>query len=196
MSKSDHKVDFQPEAFAQAAKKAAKAKKLPPVHLWNPDFCGDIDMQIKRDGSWHYMGTPIHRKRMVRLFSTVLRYDVDEAGQGKYYLVTPVEKVGIIVDDAPFIAAEMSILGEGDAQEIHFITNLGDEVTADKIHPITVDINEITREPSPYVLVRGGLKALLSRSNYYELAMRAFEKDGAYYVKSGGESFFFGEMEE
>ena len=192
------KSDFKPEIFAEIAKKAEKEGSLPPVHLWNPDFCGDIDMHIKRDGSWHYMGTPIKRERMVRLFSTVLRYDEnDDDGEcGKYYLVTPVEKVGITVDDAPFTAVAVLFLGEGDSQKIKFITNLGDEVIADKTYPITVDFNEKTGEPSPYILIRGGLKALMSRSVYYELAEHVILKEGAYYVKSCGEYFFFGKAEQ
>ena len=88
-----------------------KAKGLPPVHLWNPDFCGDIDMRIARDGTWYYLGTPIGRKPMVRLFSTIIRRDGDD-----YFLVTPVEKVGIRVDDAPFVAVALEVLGEGEQQ--------------------------------------------------------------------------------
>src|SRR6218665_3028615 len=99
---------------------------LPPVERWNPPFCGDIDMEIRADGTWFYMGTPIGRAPLVRLFSTVLRKDED----GKTYLVTPVERVGIRVVDAPFLAVEMNASGEGDAQVLTFRTNVGDVVEA------------------------------------------------------------------
>jgi len=102
---------------------AGKSKGLPPVELWNPPFCGDLDMRIAGDGTWYYMGSPIGRKPLVRLFSTVLRHDED----GKYYLVTPVEKVGIQVDDAPFLAVQMKVDGKAAQQVITFTTNVGDE---------------------------------------------------------------------
>lgn len=140
-------------------------KSLPPVHLWNPDFCGDIDMRIARDGTWFYMGTPIGRKRMVKLFSTVLRKDDD----GKTYLVTPVEKIGITVDDAPFVAVEADAFGEGEDQTIVFRTNVDDEVVAGPDHPIRVEIDPATQEPSPYVMVRDGLEALIARPVFYQL---------------------------
>lgn len=187
MSKSDEQINnaagFRPELFAAKAKDATKGKGLPPVHLWNPEFCGDIDMRIRRDGSWDYMGTPISRARMVKLFSTILRRDDDD-----YFLVTPVEKVGIQVDDAPFVAVEMSI----EDTYIIFRTNLDDYVRVDKDHPIFVTINPDTREPSPYVRVRDRLDALLSRSVYYELAELATELDGNYGVKSGDDFFTLG----
>ena len=175
---------FRPELYALAAENAerdnAKENKLPPVHLWDPEFCGDIDMRIRRDGSWNYMGTPINRKRMVRLFSTILRCD-DE----KYYLVTPTEKVGIRVDDAPFVAVEMGV-EEG---YILFKTNLGDYVRADMDHQIRIVINSETSEPSPYVRVRDNLDALLSRSVYYQLADMVVEHEGIYGVWSGNMFF-------
>lgn len=139
--------------------------KLPPVHKWNPDFCGDIDMRIGRDGSWYYMGTPIGRKRMVKLFSTVLRRDAD----GRYYLVTPVEKLGIQVDDAPFVAVEMTVHGDGERQVLTFRTNVDDELMADAEHPIRAAIDPQTEEPSPYVLVRDRLEALIARPVFYDL---------------------------
>jgi len=171
---------FRPELFAAKAKSATEGKGLPPVHLWNPEFCGDIDMRIRRDGSWDYMGTPITRARMVKLFSTILRRDGDD-----YFLVTPVEKVGIKVDDAPFIAVEM----EYNQSHITFRTNLDDYVTVDKEHPIFVEINDETGEPSPYVRVRDRLDALLSRSVYYELVEHAQEIDGMIGVKSNNDFF-------
>ncbi len=171
---------FRPDLFAIEVEKAASGKKLPPVHLWNPEFCGDIDMRIRRDGSWDYMGTPINRARMVKLFSTILRRDDED-----FFLVTPVEKVGITVDDAPFVAVEMDF----EDDEIIFRTNVDDYVKVGDKNPIRVSINEETGEPSPYVLVRGNLEALIARSVYYELAKYAKEQNGRYGVWSGGTFF-------
>lgn len=127
----------------------AEGKGLPPVHLWNPDFCGDIDMRIARDGTWYYMGTPIGRKPMVKLFSTIIRRDGD-----KYVLVTPVEMVGIQVDDAPFVAVSLHVEGVGEAQVLRFVTNVEDEVVACSEHPLRVELDVLTEEPAPYLLVR------------------------------------------
>lgn len=150
-----------------------KGKGLPPVHLWNPDFCGDIDMRIARDGTWYYQGTPIGRKPMVRLFSTIIRRDGDD-----YFLVTPVEKVGIQVEDAPFVAVALQVSGEGEEQEqvLRFTTNIGDEVIADVEHQIRVELDPVTQEPSPYVLVRSNLEALIHRNVFYQLVELAVEK--------------------
>lgn len=181
---------FRPDLFAAEAKKATGNKGLPPVHLWNPEFCGDIDMHIKRDGSWDYMGSPISRPAMVRLFSTILRHDED----GKYYLVTPVEKVGIRVDDAPFVAVEMRVEGAGEAQILHFRSNVDDSMTADKDHPIRISY-DAKGGPCPYILVRDRLEALISRSVYYQLAELAVEKDTHYGVWSDGCFFTLGPRE-
>lgn len=148
-----------------------KSKGLPPVHLWNPDFCGDIDMRIARDGTWYYQGTPIGRKPMVRLFSTIIRRDGDD-----YFLVTPVEKVGIQVEDAPFVAVALQVSGEGEEQVLRFTTNIGDEVIADVEHQIRVELDPVTQEPSPYVLVRSNLEALIHRNVFYQLVGLAVEK--------------------
>ena len=110
---------------------------LPPVDRWNPPFCGDIDMEIRADGTWFYMGTPIGRQPLVRLFSTVLRKDDD----GKTYLVTPVEKVGIRVQDAPFLAVEMAVTGEGAGRTLTFRTNLGDVAEAGPEHRLRFEIS-------------------------------------------------------
>lgn len=148
------------EGIADAAQKAQSGKGLPPVHLWNPDFCGDIDMRIARDGTWFYMGTPIGRAPLVRLFSTVLKREGDD-----YFLVTPVEKVGITVDDAPFVAVDFQRKGD----DLVFETNVGDVVTADAEHPIRVERDAQTGEPAPYVMVRSGLEALIDRKSFYRL---------------------------
>jgi hypothetical protein len=169
-------------------------KKLPPVHKWNPDFCGDIDMRIARDGTWFYMGSPIGRKRMVQLFSTVIRRDDD-----KYFLVTPVEKLGITVEDAPFVAVEASFLGDGDDRAIVFRTNVDDEVIADADHPIRVETDPETQEPSPYVLVRDNLWALIARSVFYHLVDAAEERQvngrAVMGLPSRGEFFVIGRVD-
>lgn len=144
---------------------AVKDLAHPPIHLWNPDLVKDIDMEIRRDGTWYYMGTPIKRQRLVRLFSTVLRREDD----GEFYLVTPVEKCRIKVEDAPFVAILMRREGEGRAQRLVFTTNTADEVVASSANPITLNLTSASAEPSPYVLVRDGLDALISRSVYYQL---------------------------
>ncbi|MCG6858779.1 MAG: DUF1285 domain-containing protein [Salaquimonas sp.] len=138
---------------------------LPPVEKWNPDFCGDLDMRIARDGTWFYLGTPIGRPALVRLFSTVLRKDED----GKTYLVTPVEKVGITVEDAPFVAVEMHAESRAGEQVLTFRTNVGDVVEAGPDHPLRFETAIGNDGVKPYLLVRGRLEALLARSVMYEL---------------------------
>ncbi|MGH6763461.1 MAG: DUF1285 domain-containing protein [Phyllobacterium sp.] len=150
---------------ALIARATATEKGLPPVDRWNPDFCGDLDMEIRADGTWYYLGTPIGRKPLVRLFSTVLRKDAD----GKTYLVTPVEKVGIRVEDAHFIAVEMDVQGSGPSQVMTFRTNVGDVVEAGTGNPLRFEIEPETGGLKPYLLVRGRLEALLSRPVMYEL---------------------------
>ena len=172
------------EGLAAAAQKAQSGKGLPPVHLWNPPHCGDIDMRIARDGTWFYQGTPIGRPALVRLFSTILRHDDDG-----YVLVTPVEKVGITVDDAPFVAVDFQRRGD----DLVFETNVGDRVTADADHPIRVTRDAQTGEPAPYILVRDRLEALIDRKSFYRLADLGQEAtvDGKAWfgVRSGGAFF-------
>lgn len=145
---------------------SVKDKPRPPIHLWNPGNVKDIDMEIRRDGTWYYQGTPIERVRLARLFSTVLRREDD----GEYYLVTPVEKCRIRVEDVPFFAVLMEASGEGRSQQLQFTTSVGDDVCAGEAHPIRISVDDATGEPSPYVMVRDGLEALMSRSVYYQLA--------------------------
>ncbi|MCB2115046.1 MAG: DUF1285 domain-containing protein [Rhodobacteraceae bacterium] len=147
-----------------AAAKAAGKKGPPPVHLWNPPFCGDLDMEIRRDGTWFYLGTPIGRHALVKLFSSIIRRDGDD-----YFLVTPVEKVGIRVVDAPFFAVDAEVTGNGADQTITFTTNVEDRVTAGPDHPIRVVRDPETGEPSPYVLIRRNLEALIDRKTFYRL---------------------------
>lgn len=143
---------------------SGSTRPLPPVERWNPPFCGDIDMRIARDGTWFYLGTPMGRMPMVRLFSSILKLE-----NGKYYLVTPVEKVGIKVDDAPFVAVDFDVSGEGTAQMVTFTTHVGDTATAGVDHPIRVERDAVTGEPSPYVMIRAGLEALIDRKSFYRL---------------------------
>lgn len=157
----------------EAAAAGANARGLPPVEKWNPEFCGDIDMRIAADGLWYYMNSPIGRKPLVRLFSTLLRKDED----GKTYLVTPVEKVGITVDDAPFVAVAMAVEGEGEQQVIHFVTNVDDQVTVDDEHPLRFEREAGTDGLKPYVLVRGRLEALVARSIFYDLVELGVTRD-------------------
>lgn len=150
---------------ALVARAARAGKGTPPVERWNPPFCGDLDMEIKADGTWFYLGTPIGRAALVQLFSSVLRKDED----GRTYLVTPVEKVGIRVEDAPFLAVEMSAEGEGDAQALTFRTNVGDVVKCGPEHPLRFAVEPGTGGLKPYLHVRGRLEALLARPVTYEL---------------------------
>jgi len=148
-----------------------KKKGIPPVEKWNPPFCGEIDMHILRNGKWTYMGSEIKRPAMIKLFSNIIRLDND----GHYYLVTPVEKVRIKVEDVPFIAVSMKRINDKGVSCLSFTTNVQDEVTLSKENPIEIVIND-NDEPSPYITIRKNLKALISRSVYYELINMAEEE--------------------
>ena len=175
------------DSIVQAATKASK-KGPPPVHLWNPPFCGDLDMRIARDGTWFYLGTPIGRAPLVKLFSSIIRKDGDD-----YFLVTPVEKVGIIVDDAPFVSNDFDAENTGDDQIITFHTHVGDSAVASAENPIRVVRDETTGEPSPYVLIRANLEALIDRKSFYRLVdigtTQSHEGTDWFGVRSGGEFF-------
>jgi hypothetical protein len=163
---------------------------LPPVHLWNPPHCGEIDIVIKRDGLWFHEGTPIGREALVRLFSTVLRLDPDG-----YHLVTPAEKMKIRVEDAPFIAVRVDQVGDA----LRFLTNVGDEVEAGPDNAIRVQSDPKTGEPRPYLHVRRGLEARIARPVFYELVEMAQERqtpEGLHYgVTSNGAWFDLGPAE-
>lgn len=161
------------EAIAAIAAQLPKGE-APPVETWQPDFSGEMDMRIARNGVWYHLGSPIKRRKMVKLFASILRHDPD----GRYYLVTPVEKFAITVDDAPFQAVAMTVHGKGRAQVLTFRTNVDDEVMAGPEHPIRVSIDPGTGEPSPYVHVRARLEALISRAIFYDLAELAVEESG------------------
>ena len=177
------------DSLAKAVAQASKGKKgLPPVHLWNPEYCGDLDIRIARNGMWWYLGTPIGRLELVKLFASVLKLE-----DGKYFLVTPVEKIGITVDDAPFLAVDFQASGDGDAQVLTFETNVGDFTVAGPENPIRVVRDPETGEPSPYVHVRRGLEALIDRKSFYRLVdigeHREVEGVRWFGLRSGGEFF-------
>lgn len=167
-----------------ASVKAAKSRGLPPVHLWNPPFCGDLDIRIAKDGSWSYLGSPITRFELVKLFSSILKKE-----DGKYYLVTPVEKVGITVEDAPFIAVDFEISGEGEAQVITFVTQVGDRAELGADHTIRISHDSETNQPRPYILVRAGLEARIDRKSFYRLVDISTHHEGWFGIWSGGQFF-------
>ena len=167
---SDNKINLKGIETVYGFSKSGK-KGLPPVDKWNPPFCGDIDLKILRDGRWMYMGTEIKRPAMVRLFSTILRLDSD----GEYYLVTPVEKLRIQVEDTPFLIVSMDKLKKENKTSLIFYTSLQDEIILTKKNPISIEVND-KNEPSPYILVRNNLRGLISRSVYYELIEYAQER--------------------
>jgi hypothetical protein len=167
-----------------------KPRSLPPVHLWNPAHCGDIGLEIRRDGSWWQSGVRFSREKLVRLFSTILRRDADG-----YYLVTPHEKVVVKVEDAPFMGVRVDRHESDGHQVILVTTNVGDVVAVDTEHPLRVETDPRTGEPSTYVRVRGGLEARLARPPYYELVSWAVpDRDtSTMRVMSSGVGFPVGE---
>jgi uncharacterized protein len=150
------------ESLTQAL---GRSREAPPVHLWNPPFCGDLDLRIAADGTWHYLGTPIGRPAMVRLFASVLKREED----GRYFLVTPVEKVGIKVDDAPFLAVVMEPEGVGAERALVFRTNVDDIVRCDADHPLRFERETGTDGIKPYLHVRRDLWALVTRALFFDL---------------------------
>lgn len=167
------------ESLLKDAAQAAR-RGPPPVHLWNPPFCGDLDIRIARDGTWFYLGTPIGRPEMVRLFSSILKREGDE-----HFLVTPVEKVRIRVDDAPFVAVDFTPSGD----DLIFRTNVGEQVTAGADNPIRVDLDPQTGEPAPYLHIRRNLWALIDRKSFYRLVDLGRVEGDAFGVHSGGRFF-------
>lgn len=180
VSPADNKTGLA--AVAEAAKQAP-GRGLPPVHLWHPAHCGAIDIVIRRDGVWLHEGSPIGRAELVRLFSTVLRKDAEG-----YVLVTPGEKLSILVEDLPFRAVAVTRRGEA----LVFTTDVGDEAEAGPDHPIRVETDPVTGEPSPSVRVRGELWARIARPVFYELVEMARIEDGRLTVWSNGEGFVLG----
>jgi hypothetical protein len=187
MPMAEAPADLSSLSLAEIAR-LAEERKLPPVEKWNPSHCGDSGMRIARDGTWFHEGSPIGRPAMVRLFSTILRREPD----GSYVLVTPVEKLGIEVEDAPFVAVEVRSEGEGRGRSLAFRLNTGDVVVAGPEHPIRFAARP--DGPHPYLEVRRGLAALVGRPVYYELAELALAEasdppglwsNGAFFAMDG-----------
>src|SRR5438105_9141298 len=175
------------DAIAGAAKQAG-AKGPPPVHLWNPPFCGDLDMRIAADGTWFYLKTPIGRPALVRLFASVLKREGDS-----YFLVTPVEKCGIRVDDAPFLAVELAIDATGPVRILRFRTNVDDWVACGPDHALRFEPEPETGGLKPYLQVRSGLWAKVTRALFYDLVELGEERDiggvAMFGIASAGEFF-------
>ena len=180
--------------LTKAVKETGKQAGARPVHLWNPPFCGDIDMRIAADGSWHYMKSPIGRIELVKLFASILRRDED-----RYVLVTPVERVGIVVDDVPFVAVEMRVGTGPNGQVLSFRTNVDDWTEAGPDHPMRFEIGA-SEGLKPYVHVRAGLWARVNRALYYDLAdlgeIREIDGVAMFGVASGGNFFAMAPADE
>src|ERR1700755_1274093 len=187
-------LDGLTAAARDAAAASSGEKGLPPVHLWNPPFCGDLDMRIAGDGTWFYLGTPIGRPALVRLFSTILKRE-----DGKHFLVTPVEKVGIRVDDAPFLAVEMLKENDGSGRLLRFRTNVDDWVACDSGHRLRFEA-AADGGLTPYLHVRADLWAKVTRALYYDLVDLGEERevDGRemFGVMSSGEFFPMADAEQ
>ena len=180
-----------PIGLASLQREASAGRGLPPVEKWHPAHCGDIDIRIARDGTWFHQGSPIGRRELVRLFSTILRKDPDG-----FVLVTPAEKMRIVVEDAPFIAVLVDVEGKGREQMLTFTTNVGDLAEAGAANPIRVETDPETGEPAPYVHVRKGLEARIARAAFYQLADLSVPGEGEHAgwlgVWSGGQFFRLG----
>jgi hypothetical protein len=178
-----------PPGLAALVAEAGRQAKARPVERWNPPYCGEIDMRIAADGTWHYRGSPIAREALVRLFASILRREPD----GRHVLVTPVERLGIAVEDVPFLAVAVVAEGEGPARLLTFRTNVGDIVAADDEHPLRFKTEAATDGLKPYLRVRGGLEALATRALALELVDMAEENEGTMGLWSGGVFFAFPE---
>jgi hypothetical protein len=181
------------EAITAALGRAGKAP--PPVERWNPPFCGDLDMRIAADGTWFYLKTPIGRPALVKLFASVLKREGDH-----YFLVTPVEKCGIRVDDAPFLAVELNVERVDGGQVLNFRTNVDDWVACGPQHKLRFEPEARTGGLKPYLHVRRDLWAKVTRALFFDLVERGEERDvdGAamFGVASGGEFFAMAPAEQ
>jgi uncharacterized protein len=191
---ANNRLDGLTAAAQDAAAAGAAEQGLPPVHLWNPPFCGDLDMRIARDGTWFYLGTPIGRPALVRLFSTIMKRE-----DGKHFLVTPVEKVGIRVDDAPFLAVEMRNEQDERGRLLRFRTNVDDWVSCDLTHPLRFEV-ATDGGLMPYLHVRADLWAKVTRALYYDLVdmgeERVVDGEPMFGVASAGEFFAMADAEQ
>jgi hypothetical protein len=182
------------DGIAHAVTKAGR-KGPPPVHLWNPPFCGNLDIRIASDGTWFYLGTPIGRPALVRLFASVLKREGDS-----YFLVTPVEKVGIVVEDAPFLAVEMRADDARQGRALNFRTNVDDEVVCGPGHPLRFEPEADTGGLKPYLHVRRDLWAKVTRALFYDLVELGEERDvngrRMFGVESRGDFFAMAPAEE
>lgn len=178
-----------------AALRETGEKGLPPVHLWNPPFCGDLDIRIASDGTWFYLGTPIGRAPLVKLFASVLKRE-----HGKYFLVTPVEKIGIIVEDAPFLAVEMQRENTTTGPRLHFRTNVDDWIACDADHGLRFEPEISSGGLKPYLHVRRDLWAKVTRALFYDLVALGEERDvdgeRMFGVESGGVFFPMAKADE
>lgn len=172
-----------------------EAFKLAPIDNWTPTKIVDIDIRIAANGDWFYLGSPIQRRRIVKLFSSLLRLEDEE-----YFLITPPAKYRIQVDDVPFMAVEMNLVKEQAIQKLYFRTNMDEVVLADRIHPLTVITNAKNSEPVPYITVRSNLRAKITRSVFYQLATllqpdpNQSDVETTVGVFSAGEFFSFGSV--
>ncbi|HTS42331.1 MAG TPA: DUF1285 domain-containing protein [Xanthobacteraceae bacterium] len=175
------------DSIAGTARKESK-NGPPPVHLWNPPFCGDLDMRIATDGTWYYLKTPIGRPALVKLFASVLKREGD-----KYFLVTPVEKCGITVDDAPFLAVELKLADGPRGRVLNFRTNVDDWVACGPDHALRFEPERATGGLKPYLHVRRNLWAKVTRALFYDLVALGEERDVAgrrmFGVASSGEFY-------
>ena len=160
-----------------------RQKRLPPIHLWQPEHVGEIDIRIDREGNWYHEGTLIKRQPLVDLFATILRKEEDT-----YYLVTPAEQMAIVVEEVPFLAIDLDIRGKAEGKELLFTTNVGDFVVAGPEHPVYM-VNE-----RPFIEIRNGLVARIQRSVFYRLVEEGVEEAGALVVYSQGARFNLGSI--
>jgi len=161
------------DTLARGAAKGGKGSKgVPPVERWNPPFCGDLDMRIAADGTWYYLKTPIGRPALVKLFASVLKREGE-----KYFLVTPVEKCGIVVDDAPFLAVELKAEETSAGRVLHFRTNVDDWVACGPEHPLRFELEAGTGGLKPYLHVRRDLWAKVTRALFFDLVELGEERE-------------------
>ena len=162
-------------------------QKLPPVHLWNPPLCKNIEMRIDERGQWYFNNSPINRRRMIKLFSTVLRRDGND-----YFLVTPIEKIKVKVDKKPFIVIDFEVKKEQGFTKIFFLTNTDTVICLNQKNKLTVEVDKKTKEPFPYIVVRNNLEALISRSVFYKLVDLSLEREGELFIESNQTLFSLG----